>query len=129
MITGKELTDNLIHAVVEGTTNGALKNEYERYINSALFSSIYGVTELAFSYLVSHNEKLAKDVVGAISRYQITVNSSDEMRPLDFVQLPSWYMWTMQKESSDYFDPNGEYYQLRINDVINCYLIAQSLEV
>lgn len=76
-----------------------------------------------YDSISSTHDHLLTDIENRIIRYHAT--NSSEVAFTDFIQLLQWYEMSLTNNPSDYFDPNGQHYSIRMSEVINMFLIAK----
>lgn len=81
------------------------------------------IKELAdrFNTIIEVFPNLVTDIQERITKYQANENTE----VTDFIHLVEWYgMFLSDSEKEvDYWSPTGKYYNLRMNEVINLFLI------
>lgn len=79
-----------------------------------------------FKFTVEHYPHLVEDIQRRIVKYHQAPDPNGVRKISDFVQLPQWYSWCLEeKQPEGYWDVNGKYYGLRMNEVIKMFLIAR----
>lgn len=80
-----------------------------------------------FEPLVEKSPHLLPDIRQRIVTYQF--HNQETINISDFIELVEWYSSyvTDNQKTADYWNPDGEYYDLRMNEVINLFLLSKSL--
>ena len=82
-----------------------------------------------FEIIISTRPELLKDIQRRTINFQKL--NDPEVRVTDFARIINWFAMeiTDRTHEKDYFNPSGEYYRIRMNEVINMYLMARDIEV
>lgn len=81
-----------------------------------------------FSFIADIRPDLLEDIQRRTLNFQKL--NDPEVRVDDFMRIINWFAMEVEGKSreEDYFNPNGKYYGLRMNEVINMYLMARDIE-
>lgn len=116
-IAAEQLLDKVCN--VDVRVKNALNIEGREYILNVMTPK--------FDKLVRECPHLITDIQRRIVNYQSI--ESDEVSVTDFVSLVDWYSMYLtgdREKDKIYFNPAGEYYDLRMNEIINMFLIGKS---
>lgn len=77
--------------------------------------------ESRFSNIIEKFPNLVNDIQERITKYQSLENTD----VTDFIHLVDWYDMYLSdsKKDIDYWNPKGKYFNLRMNEVINLFLL------
>lgn len=93
-------------------------------INKSAKDNVISVMSENFKNIITHYPHLVEDVQNRIVRYHIN-NIGSEAKVSDFIHLVWWYSTSLLDKEKDYWDTTGKYYGLRMNEVIDMFLIAR----
>ncbi|MGV6935897.1 hypothetical protein ACWA2B_10320 [Paenibacillus sp. CMM36] len=76
-----------------------------------------------FEKIVIHYPNLIDDIQRRIVEYH--TNRGRDGKITDFVSLVDWYSMSLLEKPTEWWDSTGEYFNLRMNEVINMFLMAR----
>ncbi|KAF6620537.1 hypothetical protein HFE03_07750 [Paenibacillus sp. EKM102P] len=76
-----------------------------------------------FEGIVAHYPHLIDDIQRRIVEYH--KNKGRDGKITDFVSLVDWYSMSLLEKPAEWWDSTGEYFNLRMNEVINMFLMAR----
>lgn len=96
----------------------ALENESTRNVVMSKLSS-------GFEGIVAHYPHLVDDIQRRIVNYH--KNKGSDGKITDFISLVEWYSMSLldKEKSPDWWENSGKYYNLRMSEVINMFLMAR----
>lgn len=77
-----------------------------------------------FDTIVRDYPHLLNDIQQRIVTYHANRKSNNGLIT-DFIQLVEWYKLSLPDHPADYWNTTGDYYNLRMNEVITMFLIAR----
>lgn len=76
-----------------------------------------------FENIVNGFPHLVEDIQKRIVKYHC--NKGEDGKITDFISLVEWYSMSLSEHSTEWWDVDGKYYGIRMDEVINMFLIAR----
>jgi len=95
--------------------------------NDEIHKTIYERLETHLNSISKEHKDLIPKIKKQVLRYQGL--ESNEVKVSDFLGIMEWFDMSVndKKSKEDYWNPKGQYIDLRLNEVINFYLMARDL--
>lgn len=97
-------------------------NLYEVTKEEPIKYSIINNLNERFKVIAESYGFLADDLINRVVNYHKNTTDKDIT---DFIHLIEWFSMYLPEKSLDYWDVDGEYYSLRMSEIISFYLIAK----
>lgn len=93
-------------------------------LDNRIKSHVISDMSKSFENIVAYYPHLVEDIQKRIINYHKNKDLY-EGKINDFVKLVWWYSSSLLDHEEDYWDVSGKYYGLRMNEVINMFLMAR----
>lgn len=139
VLWSQEITESMLVDIAPKKTNEELTSELAKEFLDELCTIDFAIKNVlldgiakeqivtrvreCFKELVEYQPELGKEVSRRVLSYYKKDNLGKQV--FDFIYLLDWYVDSFKANNVEYFSKDGEYFNLRMNEVITTLLIAR----
>lgn len=101
----------------------SIDNALKGVMNEATRSHVTNDLSQRFDSITKDFPHLVEDIQNRIVKYHSVKGVHGKIT--DFIQLVDWYSMSLADKPIEYWDTRGKYYSLRMDEVINMFLMAR----
>lgn len=122
-MTGVEAANKLLNEVCSVSPRSLVEEFGSGYIKEFVNTRL----ATAFEEIIELYPEFAEEVISHTVRYHKNVGITELCYCVDCMFIPEWYLYSLRDHGKDYFNKNDKYYNLRMSEVINMYLIGKQM--